>query len=131
LNLLLDTNIFLEILLDQHNKEHSIRILKNEAKHNLFITSFAYFSIGIVLFRENKPFTLPLFINDITDRCNVTLVYASREVGYKIAKLKFDYHLDFVDAYHYGIAELHQYKIVSFDTDFDHTPLGRLQPQNL
>lgn len=36
--------------------------------------------------------------------------------------------IDYDDAYQYVAAELNGLKLVSLDTDFDHTPTGRLTP---
>jgi uncharacterized protein len=40
-------------------------------------------------------------------------------------------HLDFDDAFQYLNAERHGLKIVSFDTDFDRTYLGRMTPEQV
>ena len=39
------------------------------------------------------------------------------------------YHLDFDDAYQYTAADEHGLVLVSFDTDFDRTPLQRMTPK--
>ena len=39
------------------------------------------------------------------------------------------YHLDFDDAYQYTAADEYGHVLVSFDTDFDRTPLKRITPK--
>jgi len=42
-----------------------------------------------------------------------------------LANIAVQYRLDFDDAYHYAVAE---YFDLSFDSDFDRTPKGRISP---
>jgi predicted nucleic acid-binding protein len=41
------------------------------------------------------------------------------------------FNLDFDDAYQYTAAEKYDIQIVSFDTDFDKTPRGRMTPREI
>ncbi len=57
---LLDTNIFLEILLGQEKKDECKKFLiANE--DNIFISDFSLHSIGVILFRHNSSFKPTLF----------------------------------------------------------------------
>ena len=49
----------------------------------------------------------------------------------KVIKVHEKFGLDFDDAYQYVVAQKYKLKIVSFDSDFDKTNLGRLSPENL
>lgn len=58
---LADTNIFLEILLEQDKKEECKRFLINNIG-NLSITDFSLHSIGVILFRYNKEDIFQKFV---------------------------------------------------------------------
>ena len=51
---LVDTNIFLEILLGQRKKEEAKKFL-SENIGRLYITDFSLHSIGVILFKLKKP----------------------------------------------------------------------------
>ncbi|MCX7855873.1 MAG: hypothetical protein N2556_07875 [Anaerolineae bacterium] len=57
MRLLLDTNIFLEILLGQERAEEAKRLLSQVDQHEFFVTDYAVHSIGVLLFRQGLPDT--------------------------------------------------------------------------
>jgi predicted nucleic acid-binding protein len=61
---LLDTNIFLEILLKQEKSEECKNFLKSNV-NNIFISDFSLHSIGVILFRYKKHKLYEDFIKDI------------------------------------------------------------------
>ena len=50
---LFDTNIFLEILLDQEKKEDCKKLL-NENIGNIYLSDFSLHSIGVILLKKKK-----------------------------------------------------------------------------
>ncbi len=54
MKVLLDTNIFLEILLAQENAENAKALLIQSAQHEFFITNYSLHSIGLLLFRKKQ-----------------------------------------------------------------------------
>ena len=61
---LVDTNVFLEILLGQEKKETCKQFLDNNIG-NLNISDFSLHSIGVILFRYNKEDVFQRFIQDV------------------------------------------------------------------
>ena len=61
---LVDTNVFLEILLGQEKKETCKQFLDNNIG-NLNISDFSLHSIGVILFRYNKGDVFQRFIQDV------------------------------------------------------------------
>jgi len=51
---LLDTNIFLEILLQREKSKAAKHIFYTVRHNNLFITDFSLYSIGVFLFQRNR-----------------------------------------------------------------------------
>jgi predicted nucleic acid-binding protein len=55
---LIDTNIFLEILLSQKQKDICKEFLVSNTEH-IYISDFSLHSIGVILFRNNKETVFP------------------------------------------------------------------------
>jgi predicted nucleic acid-binding protein len=62
--LLVDTNVFLEILLKQDKREDCKKFLNNNIG-NLNITDFSLHSIGVILFRYGKEDIFQKFVEDV------------------------------------------------------------------
>jgi len=67
---LLDTNIFLEILLSQ-KKCTDCKKLLNDKICNIFISDFSLHSIGIILFQNDKEDIFANFISDVAARIEI------------------------------------------------------------
>ena len=113
---LVDTNIFLEIFLDQ-TKEENCRIFLNNYIGKLIITDFSLHSIGIILFKYNKEDVFQKFIEDIVP--NVKLLSLPMEKYIEVINVKKSLNLDFDDAYQYSVAKYYGLKIVTMDKDFE------------
>ncbi len=73
LTYLLDTNIWLERLLDQDRADEVRRLLEEVSSDRLFITDFSFHSIGVILLRLGHPEAFLLFAEDLcADGENVT-----------------------------------------------------------
>ena len=79
---LIDTNIFLEILLAQEKKEKCKDYL-NERLGKIFISDFSLHSIGVILFKLNKHNKFDLFLGDLLSRIECI---ALPQVNYKNIK---------------------------------------------
>ncbi len=67
---LIDTNIFLEIILNQSKNEDCKNFLINNQR-NLFISDFSLHSIGVILFRQKMNNYFNLFLQGITNIIDV------------------------------------------------------------
>ena len=112
---LLDTNIFLEILLNQEkSSECKNFLLSNE--NQIFISDFSLHSIGVILFRYKKTKIFNSFVEDVISKIRVLNLPTSE---YKqMASLSEKLQLDFDDLYQYHIAKYFELKIVTMDSDF-------------
>ena len=130
MKLLLDSNIFLELILEQE-KSAEVRVLfEKSAGFDLFVTDYSVHSIGLLLFRRNRHEMLAEFANDLKAMA-VEIVAVPLEEMSQIALVARRYNLDFDDAYQYVVAEKLQLPIVSFDGDVDRTDLKRKTPSQL
>lgn len=112
---LLDTNIFLEILLNQEKSSKCKEfLLTNE--NQIFISDFSLHSIGVILFRYNKSEIFRSFIEDIISKIRLLNLPASAydDISSFSTKLK----LDFDDLYQYSVAKYYDLHIVTMDSDF-------------
>jgi len=129
--LLLDTNIFLEILLEQEKAEESRLLLKSTDDHEFFTTDFTIHSIGYKLFERRQHAAFIAFLKDtVTNRALEVLSLTAMDLE-RVAEVGRIYPLDFDDAYQYVIAEREDLTIVSFDSDFDRTDRGRRTPGDI
>jgi len=115
---LVDTNIFLEALLEQEKTNIVRSFLKSTEVKELYITNFSLYSIGIVLFKLKKFNIFISFLNDVVvDGINIVSIGT---VSLKeLVKISQKLSLDFDDAYQYYLAKTENLQLISFDTDFD------------
>lgn len=128
---LFDTNIFLEVILDQERSEESRGLLSKVEEHEFFLSDYSLHSIGLLLFRRGQHEVFRKFLNDMILEAGVTVIGLSvREIeGVIQVALKFG--LDFDDAYQYAVADYYGLTIVSFDSDFSRTEKGCKTPKDL
>lgn len=126
LRFLVDSNIFLESLLEQEKSSQVDSFLKGNKLDTLAISDLALFSIGIILSKLKKKDVFTFFLNDlIIDWVEVLSLDKPtlRDVVQNCEK----FNLDFDDAYQYTVAKKHDLTLVSFDKDFDKTDIKRLE----
>jgi predicted nucleic acid-binding protein len=114
--LLVDTNVFLEILLKQDKKEDCKAFLDNNIG-NLNITDFSLHSIGVILFRYGKEEIFRRFVEDVMP--NTKLLSLPMELYREVVNVRKTLKLDFDDAYQYSLAKYHGLKVVTMDKDFE------------
>lgn len=128
---LLDTNIFLEVLLDQEKSQDVRKLLSTGTKHDFFITDFSLHSVGILLFRTKRVDVFAKFAADVIERGGIEVLTIPIGEIARISENAKRFKLDFDDAYQYSIAERHDLTMVSFDTDLDRTERKRKTPLEL
>ena len=131
MRLLIDTNIFLELLLGQSKLAEATNLLADTKDHEMFISDFALHSIGLLLVRQGKPLVFRQFVLDIILTAGVQVIALPAEDMDLVLDAVSRFRLDFDDAYQYAIAGKHELTIVSFDGDFDRTALGRRLPSDI
>ena len=128
---LLDTNIFLELFLDQDKADDVERLLRTAPKERLYISEFSLYSVGIILFRRKLFDVFVRFVEDLIITGGIKLLRLSVEDTKKLAEVSQRFGLDFDDAYQYAVAERYGLTVVSFDSDFDRTEKGRKTPKDV
>jgi len=126
--LLIDTNVWMERLLDQERSAEVGQFLDAVPSDALFITDFAFHSICLAMCRLNQQEGLRRFVQDLFESGGVSLLHLEAEDVPQVLEVMQRLHLDFDDAYQYVVAEKYDLTLVSFDADFDRTPRGRRVP---
>ena len=127
---LLDTNIWLELLLNQEKAKEVEQFLDFIKDSEIFISSFSLYSISIYLCRINKFDTLKSFINDLSEN-SVEVINTNLLEIHSIIEIEKSYDLDFDDALQYHVSTSNNLTLISYDKDFEKTPLGRITPKNI
>jgi len=113
---LLDTNIFLEILLNQEQKLACKEFINNNPD-NLNISDFSLHSIGVILFRQNKAAAFSKFVSDILPIIKSKTLSVH---GYgNLQLVRKNMNLDFDDSYQYLIAKENDLALVTMDKHFE------------
>jgi len=128
---LLDSNILLELLLDQKKADDVQRLLLSVAPRNMYLTEFSLYSIGIILIREKKHAVFVSIVEDLIENASINLLRLLPDDMRQLADHAEHFNLDFDDAYQYTAAERYGLTIVSFDSDFDRTTRGRREPAEI
>ena len=116
---LVDTNIFLEVLLEQDQSQIAQDFLSTGSTHQLTITDFSLHSIGVILFQRKQQEQFKEFLIDMVWSSGVRICSLNRAQLNKMFYPAEQYDLDFDDAYQYVAVKENHLELVSFDTDFD------------
>jgi len=125
---LLDINIWLERLLDQGRSGEVDEFLSSVPSERLFITDFSLHSVGVILGRLGCMSVFCDFIADLFIESSVTVIALDPVQMRRLAQAMELYRLDFDDTYQYTAAIENSLALVSFDSDLERTPGGRLSP---
>lgn len=128
---LLDTNIFLEILLEQEKSGECEILLKNikNSKVLFYVSSFTLHSIEVAMIREGKIELLSYFLRFILASKIIRLDTNTNE-ELQILNLAKEFELDFDDAFQFHLCRRNNLKIISFDKHFDKLTIERVEPKD-
>ncbi len=112
---LIDTNIFLEILLKQDKSNICKDFIVNNIDE-INVSDFTLHSIGVILFKQNEEKLFLKFISDTLSK--VRLISLPKNKYQNITKITKKYKLDFDDSYQYSVCKYFGWKLVTMDLDF-------------
>ncbi len=117
-----DTNLFLEVLLEQEQKSDAKKLIDFLVNRGiLFISDFAFHTIGIKIWKapgidlEKRESIWKAFVQDIL---SIPILSLSPKDMYGLAENLKRYNLDFDDAYHLTLAVKYGLDLISNDSDF-------------
>ena len=128
---LLDTNILLELLLNQKKADEVERLLLETPPEMLCISEFSLDSIGVALVRRVMHDIFLKAVDDMFLEGGIRLLRLGPEDMQKVIQASRRFKLDYDDAYQYVLAEKYNLILVSFDRDFDRTKRGKSTPADI
>lgn len=128
MRLLVDSNVFLEVLLRQEKADEAMALLSGVESNEFFISDFALHSVGLILFYRKRHDDFRRFLRDMVLDAGITELRLPAEAAQPVTDIAIQFNLDFDDAYQYAIAQEYDLTLVSFDSDFDRTERGRRTP---
>lgn len=131
MSFLLDTNIWLESMLDQERSAEVAELLALIPTDQLHLTDFSLHSIGVILYRLKQYQTYSKFIEDTLIDGDVRLLSVPPGAMAELLGVAQQFNLDFDDAYQYIAAQRHNLTFISLDKDFDRTERGRQTPREV
>jgi predicted nucleic acid-binding protein len=129
--LLIDTNIFLEVMLAQAKRKACVEFLNSvkTGKQKAAVTHFSLYSIMIILDGRGKLRELDRFLRSLSAYKGLTLYSSSLEDKVDAVEFAADGEFDVDDAIQYSSARKLRVKaIVSLDRDFDNREIPRKDP---
>jgi uncharacterized protein len=128
---LLDTNVFLEIILSQERANEAKELLLKADQHEFFITDYSLHSVGLLLFRRKQHEAFRAFVEDVLLNGGIGLLSLNSDEMEEVISTSQKFGLDFDDAYQYAVADRHDLILISFDTDFQRTEKGHRTPSEI
>jgi len=129
INYLLDTNVWLELLLDQTQAEIVKELLNFVPSENLYISDFSLHSIGVILHKLRKISIFDDFITDLFSNGNVTCLNIEPLDNLEISKLITSKSLDYDDSYQAIVSRNFNIHLVTFDKDFKKSGVKSISPK--
>ena len=128
---LVDTNVWLERLLDQEKSEIASRFLDLISVEDLFVSDFSIHSIGVILSRLKKLDVFEKFLDDLFINGQIEqLSLNSVELLDVISNIQ-EFSLDFDDAYQLSVSQKYDLIIVTFDKDFNAKGIRKNTPDEI
>jgi len=128
---LVDTNVWLERLLDQDKSEIVSQFLDTIPLDDLFVSDFAIHSIGVILSKYKKLSLFEKFINDLFINGQIEqLSLNSGDLLVVISNIQ-KFNLDFDDAYQLSVSQKYDLIIVTFDKDFNTRGIRKNTPEEI
>jgi len=130
---LVDTNVWLELLLGQPKAKDCLRLLEaiRDGRVEAAVTDFTVHSIAVILERRGSLAALEGFLRDLRRFAGLSYYAGTLEDQGEIAALAASEGLDFDDAYQLYFAAREAQAIVSFDRHFDGRKVARQEPADV
>ncbi|MDO9339615.1 MAG: PIN domain-containing protein [Bacteroidales bacterium] len=128
---LVDTNVWLERLLDQEKSEIASRFFNLIPTDELFVSDFSIHSIGVILSRLKKFDVFEKFIDDLFVNGQIEQLILDPIDLLDVIKNIQKYKLDFDDSYQFSVAQKFDLTIITFDEDFNVKGIKKNTPDEI
>jgi len=128
---LIDTNVWLERLLDQEKSNIVQKLFDFIPTNQLFISDFSLHSIGVILSRFKRTDVFNEFVDDLFFNGTIELVsLEALELKQVISNIQ-KHKLDFDDSYQLTISEKYNLTILTFDKNFKIEGIKKKTPDEI
>lgn len=128
---LIDTNVWLERLLDQEKSIVVSKLFDFIPADLLLVSDFSIHSIGVILSRLKKYEVFEKFINDLFINGQIELLSLDSFDLLDVIENTRKYKLDFDDSYQFSIAQKFDLTIVTFDKNFNIKGIKKKSPDDI
>jgi len=128
---LVDTNVWLERLLDQEKSVIASKFFDLIPTDSLFVSDFSIHSIGVILSRLKKYDIFETFINDLFITGQIELLSLDSSDLLEVIGNIQKYKLDFDDSYQFSVAQKYDLTIITFDKDFNAKGIKKKTPDDI
>jgi uncharacterized protein len=128
---LIDTNVWLERLLDQEKSEIASKLFDLIPLDQLYVSDFAIHSIGVILTKLKKPDVFERFINDLFVNGHIEQLSLDTSDLLDVVANMQKCNLDFDDSYQFSVAQKYDLTIVTFDKDFNIEGIKHNTPEEI
>lgn len=131
---LVDTNIFLEVLLSRARREECKKLLSSlkKGEREGVVTDYSVHSVIVIMDRFEKLDELRTFLSSLTSYQCLYIYTTSLYTELSAINLSMEYGLDMDDAIQYSSAlSVNADGLVSFDKHFDGLKIPRMEPRDL
>lgn len=128
---LIDTNIFVELMLDQEKAADCMILLEKVSDGSLeaVVTRFSIHSVEVILDRSDS---ISRFLRNIESSAGLSVYETNSSDELEVANIQDKINLDFDDALQYYVSKkIGVDFIVSFDRHFDGLDISRVEPSEL
>lgn len=127
---LIDTNIFLELLLLRKGKDNCRKFLEEveSGRTKAILTDFSLHSILLIMEKFGKLGEMKSFLLIISGYKGLEIYHTTLEDEIGALEICAKFKLDFDDAIQFYAAKKNNAAIVSYDKDFDKTGIKRIEP---
>lgn len=112
---LIDTNIFLELLLEQEKAEEVREFFLKVPSSDISISEFTFYSIGVALLRLRRFTLLLKWVSEITES-EIQIIRLNPEYMPMLIENAKNFNLDFDDAYQYTVSSIYNLQLPSFNS---------------
>lgn len=131
MNLLVDTNIILEVLLSREKAGEAQALLAQTERHDFYLSDFFLHSIGVYLCKRKLHSSFIRFLNDMVFSGVLMIMPLPVDQTPEAITAAIQFNLDFDDAYQYATGKNYGLTLLSYDHDFDRTDRGRKTPKEI
>jgi predicted nucleic acid-binding protein len=128
---LVDTNVWLERLLDQEKSEITSDFFNLIPTDELFVSDFSIHSIGVILSRLKKYEVFETFIDDLFVNGQLEQLTLDPIDLLDVMNNIQKYKLDFDDSYQFAIAQKFDLILITFDKDFNVRGIKKNTPDQI